>query len=61
MVYRKREVRFVVLVVIVMRCWQADRRATPEGWLDKPPEAQPGAESIARRAREHGAEPNLTS
>ena len=38
------------------RSWQADRRATPEGWLDHPPEAQPDADSIARRAREHGVE-----
>jgi len=38
------------------RSWKADRRATPEGWLEKPPEVQPGADSIARRARENGAE-----
>ncbi len=38
------------------RSWKADRRATPEGWLEKPPEVQPDAASIARRAREHGVE-----
>ncbi len=38
------------------RSWKADRRATPEGWLDYTPEVQPDADSIARRAREHGAE-----
>ena len=38
------------------RSWKADRRATPEGWLDYTPEVQPGADSIARRTREHGAE-----
>ena len=38
------------------RSWNADRRATPEGWLNTPPEVQPPADSIARRAREHGVE-----
>lgn len=38
------------------RSWQADRRATPYGWLDKPPQVQPDADSIARRAREHHVE-----
>jgi len=38
------------------RSWKADRRATPEGWLEHAPEVQPDADSIARRARENGAE-----
>lgn len=38
------------------RSWKADRRATPEGWLERPPEVQPDADSIARRAREQGVE-----
>ena len=38
------------------RSWKADRRATPEGWLDYTPEVQPDSTSIARRARENGAE-----
>ena len=38
------------------RSWKADRRATPEGWLDYTPEVQPGADSIARRTRDNGAE-----
>jgi arylsulfatase A-like enzyme len=38
------------------RSWNANRRATPEGWLDYTPEVQPDAASIARRAREHGVE-----
>ena len=38
------------------RSWQADRRATPEGWLDYTPEVQPDSRSIALRARENGAE-----
>ena len=38
------------------RSWQADRRATPEGWLDTPPEVQPSADDIARRARDNGVE-----
>lgn len=37
------------------RSWDADRRATPVGWLDYTPEVQPDAASIARRARENGA------
>jgi arylsulfatase A-like enzyme len=42
------------------RSWKANRRATPEGWLDEAPEVQPGADSIARRARENGAEGSET-
>ena len=38
------------------RAWKADRRATPEGWLDYTPEVQPDADSIARRARKNGVE-----
>ena len=38
------------------RSWKADRRATPEGWLEQPPEVQPDAASIARRARENDVE-----
>lgn len=37
------------------RSWNADRRATPEGWLDYTPEVQPDADSIAQRARKNGA------
>lgn len=32
------------------RSWNADRRATPLGWLKQPPKVQPDAASIARRA-----------
>jgi arylsulfatase A-like enzyme len=32
------------------RSWNADKRATPEGWLKHPPKVQPDAASIARRA-----------
>lgn len=32
------------------RSWNADRRATPEGWLPHPVKVQPDAVSIARRA-----------
>ncbi len=38
------------------RSWQADRRITPYGWLDKAPNVQPDADSIARRAKEHNVE-----
>lgn len=38
------------------RSWNADRRATPEGWLKHPPEVQPDAVSIARRACHNGVE-----
>ncbi|MEX0331888.1 MAG: sulfatase [Puniceicoccaceae bacterium] len=32
------------------RSWNADRRATPEGWLEHPPKVQPDAVSIVRRS-----------
>jgi len=35
------------------RSWKADRRATPDGWLEHPPEVQPDSASIARRAKEN--------
>ncbi|MEX0321348.1 MAG: sulfatase [Puniceicoccaceae bacterium] len=38
------------------RAWNADRRATPIGFLKQAPKVQPDAESIARRARKHGVE-----
>ena len=38
------------------RSWNADRRATPEGWLKHPPKAQPDAVSIAQRACKEGVE-----
>ena len=38
------------------RSWKADRRATPNGWLDKAPDVRPDAASIARRAQENNAE-----
>jgi len=38
------------------RSWDADRRATPNGWLENAPDVQPDSDSIARRAREHDVE-----
>jgi arylsulfatase A-like enzyme len=38
------------------RSWNADRRATPEGWLKHPVKVQPDAVSIARRAIKNDAE-----
>lgn len=37
------------------RSWQANRKATPEGWLEQAPEVQPASDSIARRTRANGA------
>ncbi|MEQ8955034.1 MAG: sulfatase-like hydrolase/transferase, partial [Gammaproteobacteria bacterium] len=38
------------------RTWNADRKATPNGWLENAPDVQPDSDSIARRAREHNVE-----
>jgi len=38
------------------RSWNADRRATPDGWLERAPEVQPDSASIARRAKENNVE-----